>query len=104
MREQATRAQNTTEVGYHEDKEGSNDRQVKVLALAEALEDLYALLDIDAGDVETEDVAGEAGDVAKEVAGIRDSEDPMEDEGPPKSVSWRSGSGDGLRLTFRSTT
>ncbi len=27
--EQATRAQNTTEVGYHEDKEGGNNGQVK---------------------------------------------------------------------------
>lgn len=87
VRKKIARAENAAQVCDHEYEEGCNDGQVKVLALAEALEDLDALLEIDEGDVEAEDVAGEAGHVVKEVAGICDREDPVEDEGPPGGVS-----------------
>lgn len=45
-------------------------------------EDLDALLEVDEGDVEAEDVAGKAGDVAQPVARVGGGEDPVHDEGP----------------------
>lgn len=44
------------------------------------LQDLNALLEVDEGDVEAEDVAGEAGDPAEGVAGIRHGKDDVQDE------------------------
>lgn len=41
-----------------------------------------AFLEIDEGYVEAEDVAGEAGYVFEEVAGVGEGEDPVHDEGP----------------------
>lgn len=100
MRKKAARAEHAAQVSDHEDEEGGDDGQVKVLALAEALEDLDALLEVDEGDVEAENVAGEAGDVAKKVAGVCDSEDPVEDEGPSGGVSLGSGGGGGWVATI----
>lgn len=48
-----------------------------------------ALLEVDAGDVEAENVAGEAGDPAQPVAGVCDGEDPVEDEGPSEEARVR---------------
>jgi hypothetical protein len=92
VREEAARPEDAAEVGDHEDEEGGDDGEVEVLAAAEPLEDLDALLDVDEGDVEAEDVAGEAGDVVEEVTRVCDGEDPVEDEGPSCDVgqflSW----------------
>lgn len=65
-----------------EDQHGHHDAQVEGLGVALQHEDLDALLEVDEGDVEAEDVAGEAGDVAQPVARVRDGEDPVQDEGP----------------------
>ncbi|KAJ8105878.1 hypothetical protein OPT61_g9914 [Boeremia exigua] len=48
----------------------------------DAAEDLDALLQIDEGHVEAEDVAGEARDIAEGVAGVGDGEHPVEDQRP----------------------
>lgn len=75
-------AQLTAGVGYEEDKHGGHDAQVEGLAVAEQGEHLDALLEVDEGDVEAEDVAGEAGDIAQPVARVGDGENPVHDEGP----------------------
>lgn len=76
--EQAAPADTGAEVGDHEDEQGGDDREVKGLGVAQPLEDLDALLEVDEGHVEAEDVAGEARDVAEPVARVRDGEDPVE--------------------------
>lgn len=80
--EQGAAAQLAAEVGDGEDEDGDEDAQVEGLVVAEEDEDLDALLEVDEGDVEAEDVAGEAGDVAQPVARVGDGEDPVHDHGP----------------------
>ena len=46
-----------------------------------------AFLQVDEGDVKSEDVAREAGDVAKTVTGVCNGKDPVEDQSPSTSVS-----------------
>lgn len=52
------------DVGDEEDQHGGHDAQVKGLLVAEQGEDLDSLLQVDEGDIEAEDVAWEAGDIA----------------------------------------
>lgn len=93
--EQAALAKLATDVGNGEDQQGHDDGEIEGLSVAEHLEDLDALLQVDKGDVEAEDVAGEAGHVAQPVARVGDGEDPVEDERPsgisqcPNSSSGR---------------
>ncbi len=78
MAEQTALAEFTANVGYGEYKQGHDDRQVKGFPVAESLEDLDAFLQVDEGDVEAKDVAGEAGHVTQPVARVGDGKDPME--------------------------
>jgi len=71
-----------TGVGDEEDQHGGHDAQVEGFAVAEQGEDLDALLEVDESDVEAEDVAWKAGDVAQPVARVRDGEDPVHYHGP----------------------
>lgn len=87
--EEAAGAELATNVGDDEDEEGDHDGEIEVGSMTEALEDLYALLEVDAGDIEAENVAGEAGDPAQPVAGVCDGEDPVEDEGPSEEACVR---------------
>lgn len=80
--EQRAAAQLTADVGDEEDQHGGHDAEVEGLSVAQQGEDLDALLEVDEGDVEAEDVAGEAGDVAQPVARVGESEDPVHDKGP----------------------
>lgn len=48
-------------------------------------ENLDALLQVDEGHIEAEDIAAEAGDVGETVAGVGDGEDPVHDQRPPSS-------------------
>lgn len=80
--EQGALADGVGKVGDREDEHGGEDAQVERLRVAQQFEDLDALLEVDEGDVEAEDVAGEAGDVAEPVARVGDGEDPVHDEGP----------------------
>jgi hypothetical protein len=82
MLEKTALAELAADVGDGEDQQGDNHRQVEGLAVAQGLKDLDALLQVDEGDVEAKDVAGEASHVAKPVARVGDGEDPVEDEGP----------------------
>lgn len=50
-------------------------------------EDLNSFLEIDEGDIEAEDVAGESCDPSKPIAGVCYGEDPMEDKCPSKMIS-----------------
>ena len=83
--EQAALAELAADVGDGKDEQGHDDRQIKGLGVAEGLEDLDALLQVDEGDVKAKDVAGEAGHVAQPVARVGDGQDPMKDEGPSGS-------------------
>lgn len=69
-------------VGDGEDEDGGEDAEVEGTGVAQQLEDLDALLQVDAGDVEAKNVAGEAGDVAQPVARVGGGEGPVQDEGP----------------------
>lgn len=80
--EEAAGAERAARVGDDEDEQGDDDGEVKVGPVAEALEHLDAFLEVDAGDVEAENVAGEARHPAQPVARVGDGEDPVQDEGP----------------------
>lgn len=92
--EQRARADSTGQVRKDEDQQGNDDGKVEGSAVAETVEDLDALLEVDEGDVEAEDVTGESGDPAEPVAGVCDGENPMEDEGPAKTALVGGGSGE----------
>jgi hypothetical protein len=47
-----------------------------------AREHLYALLQIDEGNVEAEYITGETGDISQAIAGVRNSQDPVHDQRP----------------------
>lgn len=80
--EQAAPAELAADIGDGEDEQGHDNGQVEGLIVAEDLEDLDALLEVDEGDVEAEDIAGEAGHVAQPVARVRDGQNPVEHERP----------------------
>lgn len=80
--EEAAATEAGADVRDHEDEQRGDDRKVEWLGITQTLEDLDAFLEVDEGDVEAEDVAGEAGHVAQPVAGVCYREDPVEDEGP----------------------
>lgn len=80
--EQGALAELAAGVGDHEDEQGDHDGQVEGGVVAEALEHLDALLQVDEGDVEAEDVAGEPRHVPQPVARVGDGQDPVEDERP----------------------
>ena len=84
--EKGAGAENAAEVGEDEDEEGDDDREIEGGLVAEARENFDALLEIDEGDVEAEDVAREASDPAKPVARICDGENPVKDEGPSGAI------------------
>lgn len=83
--EEAAAAQHGAEVGSHEEQQRGHNGEVKGAAGAETLENLDAFLDVDEGDVEAEDVAGEAGDPAQPIARVCDGEDPVQYERPSGS-------------------
>jgi hypothetical protein len=70
----------TADICDHEDEQSCDDGQVEFLSSAKVLEDLDSFLEVDEGDVETEDVAGEACNPSKPVARVCYGEDPMKDE------------------------
>jgi hypothetical protein len=76
--EQTALAEFTANVGDSKDEQGHDDGQVKRFSVAESLEDLDTLLQVDKGDVEAKNVAGEAGHVTQPVARVGDGKDPME--------------------------
>lgn len=80
--EQGARAELAAGVGDHEDEQGGGDAQVEGGAVAEALEDLDALLQVDEGDVEAEDVAREPRHVPQPVARVGRGEHPVEGQRP----------------------
>lgn len=80
--EEAAGAEFAAEVGDHEDEEGGDDGEVEGSIVAKPLEDLDALLEVDEGNVEAEDVAGKAGDPAEPVARVSDGKDPMKNQRP----------------------
>ena len=80
--EAAAAANFAADVGDDEDEESGDNGEVEAGGSAEAVEDLDALLKIDAGDIEAEDVAGEAGYPAEPVARVCDSKDSVEEGGP----------------------
>lgn len=85
--EQAARAQLAAHVRHHEDQQGRHDGQVEGGPVAEAVEHLDALLEVDEGDVEAEDVAGKPGDPAQPVARVCNRQEDMQNEGPSTRVS-----------------
>ena len=82
VREETAPAELAAEVGDHEDEQSSYDGEVEGLAAAETLENLDSLLKIDKGDVEAEDVAGEAGDIFEKVTRVGYCKYPVEDQRP----------------------
>lgn len=82
MAEQRALAELAAGVGDHEDEQRDGDGQVEGRVVAEALEHLHALLQVDEGDVEAEDVAGEPRHIPQPVARVGDGEHPVEHERP----------------------
>ena len=90
---QTTRAKLTTDIGHHEDQKGGDNGEIERSFVAKTGENLDTFLEIDEGDIETEDVAREAGDPAEHVAGVCDGQDPMKNQRPScfvskSQVSW----------------
>jgi len=52
-------------------------------------QDLDAFLEIDEGDVEAEDVAGETGYVFESIAGVCNGKNPVHYKGPPEFCQMR---------------
>jgi len=77
----------TTDICDHEDKKSRDDGKVELLASTEVFENLYALLEVNEGDIETEDVAGETRNPSKPVTRVCYGEDPVKDKGPSDTVS-----------------
>ena len=77
--EERTVADETADIADCSDEEGNNDGEVETF-LALTSEDLDAFLQVDEGDVKTEDVTGEARYVAKCIGGVGDGEDGMHDK------------------------
>jgi hypothetical protein len=75
--EEATLPKLATYICDHENKESDDGREVKVGTGAEAVKDLNALLEVDEGDVEAEDVAWESSDPAEPIARVCDSQYPV---------------------------
>lgn len=64
MRKQSASAEYATGIGEHEDEQRDHHREVERPILWKDLEHLDALLQVYTGDIESEDVAGETGNVA----------------------------------------
>lgn len=98
--EEATSAESAAEVCAHEDEKGDDNGEVERTSIAETSKDLDPLLQVDEGDVEAKDVAGEACDPAKPVAGVGDGEDPVKNKRPAtrRSGKIRGDSESGLNL------
>lgn len=82
MPEKGALPQLAAHVRDHEHEQRDHYGQVEGRRIAEDLEDLDPLLEIDEGDVEAEDIAGEPCDVLQPVTRIGDGQNPVEDEGP----------------------
>jgi len=74
--EERTVADEAADIADCGDEEGDDDGEVETF-FALTSEDLDALLQVDEGDVETEDVAGEARHVAQCVGGVGYCEDSV---------------------------
>lgn len=82
--EETAGANLAADVCNHEDKKSRNYGEVELLSSAKMFEDLDAFLKVDEGDVEAEDVAGEASHPSEPVAGVCYGEDPVKNERPSK--------------------
>ena len=90
MSKKAAATKLTTDICDHKDKKSCDDRKVEILASTEVFENLYSLLEVNEGDVETEDVAGKTRNPSKPVTRVCYGEDPVKDEGPSDTVSVQS--------------
>lgn len=77
MAKEAAGAKLTAGIGNHEDQEGGNDGEIKLGAIAQTLENLNTLLEVDEGDVKAKDVAREASDPTEPIARIGDGKNPV---------------------------
>lgn len=75
--EEGAGADETAKVTNYEHEKSNDDGEVEGLAGSLPGEDLDALLEVDEGDVEAEDVAGETGHIFQAVTRIGDGEDPV---------------------------
>ena len=86
MSEKGACAHDATNISTHEDEQGNDNGEVKVASVAETLEDLDALLKIDEGYIEAEDVAWETGNPFEPVTGVGNSKYNMENERPSAAI------------------
>lgn len=82
LSKQAACAELAANICDGEDEQSSHDGQVEGRAVAQAIKHLDALLEVDEGNVEAEDVAGKPGDPAEGIARICHGEDDVQNEGP----------------------
>lgn len=82
--EEGTGANDATKVTNHEHEKSHDNGEVECLAGSLPGEDLNALLEVNEGNVEAEDVAGEASHVFQAVTRVGDGEDPVHYQRPPE--------------------
>ncbi len=84
-------ANDAAEVTDHQNQESDHNGEVECIAGSLASENLDPFLQIDKRHVKPKDIEGKSSDVFQSIARIRDGENPMHYQGPPKlPISYNS--------------